>query len=1112
MASDLSVALKITGDARSAVAALEETRKAQLNAFKGGKDAAAEAAGRWKAAEAEVRRLATAARAGGADQASLAAKIRAASAEAARAKQAWQDETAALHRRRQALAENKAALEQMAAASRAASSGGAGSGISVDAARSTLGLIPHAQIKQQIDQVRQSYAALAASGKLSGAELSQAAAAARARVAQLSAEMRGAQTAGTGMGGALSVAGRAISALAAISAGVAILRLADDMALLRARLTLVEGSAEGAQAALGALSGIAARAQTPVQAVAGSYNKMAQSIYNLGGSQQDALGLTESLALALRVSGASAQESASVMLQLGQAMQKGSLNGDEFVSVAESGGKVLDYLAEALGVSRGELRRMSTEGELGADKLMRLTTVLEKIRADAAALPQTVGGAVTYLNSKWAEFVDRSEAVRLASAGVAGVLKLIADNIEGIAWAGAVGGAILLASQLGRLRLAAQAALAVMALSSFTPVGMALRALALAAGFAAGKWIEAGDASETGSGRMVINAKRAEDATRALGAGAKAAGDKIKEALDEAGKRSERLVGELQTHGKQAADNARSQYDARIAAIENFYGRKKTELDNSHASEDTKVRESARLVAEAERDKLAAVREWADGAEREVVSFYDEAIRLARANGGDVEQLEREKLLTLSGLYTQREAAYKTTIDKLIAEEQRLAGEVKRIEQERYLLKLSTEDRIRALKQGAMGSAEAYADRERQIAEKLAAAQTALQRGNFEDAKRLAEQAMSLAERNAGAVTRSVERNGKSVTETVVSQATASGKAIENIGKASTLVDKALAGMGGAAKSAMQTVGGEAREAERGMEGVTAELGRLRQALADKIALQIEVDKEAVRQAAQEAEDLVRAQKLAAEMQLRIGGVEDALADLKKATDASEAAQLRLKATADVESFTQGLVELQQIAIRQKLELPAQLQEEPALQSIERLKKHLGAPTTATHTPQPDLSRHRQAVAELQRPTSSQHTIYVRRVEQHAIGGLVGMSAGVARLATGGALPGYGGGDRIRALLEAGEFVVRKEAVRYYGLDTLAALNGMRLPLPAYAVGGLAGLPPMAAAAGGPAAATPSGGVVEINVNIGRERIRLSGARDQAMALAGALRELSRGV
>jgi len=47
------------------------------------------------------------------------------------------------------------------------------------------------------------------------------------------------------------------------------------------------------------------------------------------------------------------------------------------------------------------------------------------------------------------------------------------------------------------------------------------------------------------------------------------------------------------------------------------------------------------------------------------------------------------------------------------------------------------------------------------------------------------------------------------------------------------------------------------------------------------------------------------------------------------------------------------------------------------------------------------------------------------------------------KLATGGQLKGYGGGDTIPAMLEKGEFVIRKEAVAKYGSGLFEGLNGM---------------------------------------------------------------------
>jgi tape measure domain-containing protein len=76
--------------------------------------------------------------------------------------------------------------------------------------------------------------------------------------------------------------------------------------------------------------------------------------------------------------------------------------------------------------------------------------------------------------------------------------------------------------------------------------------------------------------------------------------------------------------------------------------------------------------------------------------------------------------------------------------------------------------------------------------------------------------------------------------------------------------------------------------------------------------------------------------------------------------------------------------------------------------------------------------------------------ITVREVQARANGGLI------QRFAGGGKLPGYGGGDRISALLEAGEFVIRKEAVSKFGAGIFHALNNLRLPeLPKFAAGGM---------------------------------------------------------
>lgn len=131
--------------------------------------------------------------------------------------------------------------------------------------------------------------------------------------------------------------------------------------------------------------------------------------------------------------------------------------------------------------------------------------------------------------------------------------------------------------------------------------------------------------------------------------------------------------------------------------------------------------------------------------------------------------------------------------------------------------------------------------------------------------------------------------------------------------------------------------------------------------------------------------------------------------------------------------------------------------------------------------------------------TTSTHIIYEQTVSQNATGGPIGFAqGGWNRLR--GKLSGYGGGDRIRALLEAGEFVVRKEAVAKYGAGLFGALNAMKINLADAFAGVMPHLPRMTYATGGPVSAGDYGtlrlqaGGVELPVQVsgpkGRDLVR----------------------
>jgi tape measure domain-containing protein len=86
----------------------------------------------------------------------------------------------------------------------------------------------------------------------------------------------------------------------------------------------------------------------------------------------------EGFNVAAKQSGISGADAAGVFFQLSQALGKGKLNGDEFVSVSERMPQLLDLIAQSTGRSRGELQQMAQQGEITSDVLYRaLATAAE---------------------------------------------------------------------------------------------------------------------------------------------------------------------------------------------------------------------------------------------------------------------------------------------------------------------------------------------------------------------------------------------------------------------------------------------------------------------------------------------------------------------------------------------------------------------------------------------------------------------------------------------------------------------------------------------------------------------------------------------------------------
>lgn len=160
---------------------------------------------------------------------------------------------------------------------------------------------------------------------------------------------------------------------ATLTAG-AIVSAADAYTRLQNRLTVIADSQAHVNALTEETIRIANSSRQPIEATAKLYARLDLAMRDLGNGQATTGKLTEAISKALQLTGATAGEAASSMLQLSQAFNKGKLDGDEFRTMMEGAPILADALAKSLGVTRGQLLKMAPEGKLTAQVMTKAWT------------------------------------------------------------------------------------------------------------------------------------------------------------------------------------------------------------------------------------------------------------------------------------------------------------------------------------------------------------------------------------------------------------------------------------------------------------------------------------------------------------------------------------------------------------------------------------------------------------------------------------------------------------------------------------------------------------------------------------------------------------------
>jgi len=197
---------------------------------------------------------------------------------------------------------------------------------------------------------------------------------------------------------------RGVGALKGLLAGVSavalareFIRLADASKQINAQLQLATRTFGTFAQAQTDVARIANETRGSLSATASLYGNFTRATQQLGGTQAQAARATETFSKALKIGGADANQAASATLQFGQALASGALRGDEFNSIAEASPRILKLVADAIGVTQGEVRGLAAEGKLTSDVLFKALTdrkFTAGIDAEFKQIPPTFGDAM----------------------------------------------------------------------------------------------------------------------------------------------------------------------------------------------------------------------------------------------------------------------------------------------------------------------------------------------------------------------------------------------------------------------------------------------------------------------------------------------------------------------------------------------------------------------------------------------------------------------------------------------------------------------------------------------------------------------------------------------
>ena len=176
--------------------------------------------------------------------------------------------------------------------------------------------------------------------------------------------------------------------------------MAQEFSSIQARLGLIVGEQGNVAALNKEIYESARRSRTEYASMAETVATLSQSAHDAFPDPKEAVDFAEKINKVMAIGGTTGENKKNAMIQLTQGLASGQLQGDEFRSIAENAPMIENIIAKTMGVSRGELKKLASEGKVTAEVIKKaMTDNADEIEVAYRKLPHTFADWATDIKS-----------------------------------------------------------------------------------------------------------------------------------------------------------------------------------------------------------------------------------------------------------------------------------------------------------------------------------------------------------------------------------------------------------------------------------------------------------------------------------------------------------------------------------------------------------------------------------------------------------------------------------------------------------------------------------------------------------------------------------------